>query len=432
MSAHASPELGERQRLPRAVAQVARRRGVIVALGRGPGQLRHGQSGEIGCVSHGPTVPGVTDVRGCRRRRRGHDLSSGARRGYLDRPVKSMSAPTAALPHSHRPGTARAALSYRDFRWIWLGLFASNIGTWMQNFTLPAYVEDRTESAALVGLLVFTQLGPLLRAVDPCRRARRPLPAPPVPRRDAGHPGVVQRAAGGLRRRRLADVDAVRLLVGDRHRQRPQCAGVPGQRAAARAPRRPRRRGQPQLGDDQRQPRARSAARGRPHRGRRVAAVAVRGQRRDLPVPDRRHPPRAHPRRPGPARRGGLAPPAHRRQHRPRPTRPRPPAADDVHLLDGVPRLRRAVPVRRPAQLRRRRRQRQLQPAVHGVGRRRLPRGAGGRHRARPHRPPPPHRRRLPAVRREPRRVRPRALCRAWRTRSRSCSASPTSSPPRR
>jgi len=74
-----------------------------------------------------------------------------------------MSAPTAAaLPHRHRPGTARAALSYRDFRWIWLGLFASNIGTWMQNFTLPAYVEDRTESAALVGLLVFTQLGPLL------------------------------------------------------------------------------------------------------------------------------------------------------------------------------------------------------------------------------------------------------------------------------
>ena len=32
----------------------------------------------------------------------------------------------------------------------------------MQNFTLPAYIEDRTESAALVGLLVFTQLGPLL------------------------------------------------------------------------------------------------------------------------------------------------------------------------------------------------------------------------------------------------------------------------------
>ena len=68
-----------------------------------------------------------------------------------------------ALPtHSHRPGTARAALSYRDFRLIWAGLFLSNIGTWMQNFTLPAYIEHRTQSAALVGLLVFTQLGPLL------------------------------------------------------------------------------------------------------------------------------------------------------------------------------------------------------------------------------------------------------------------------------
>ena len=73
-----------------------------------------------------------------------------------------MSQPATTLPHHHRPGTARAALSYRDFRWIWLGLFASNIGTWMQNFTLPAYIEHRTESAGLVGLLVFMQLGPLL------------------------------------------------------------------------------------------------------------------------------------------------------------------------------------------------------------------------------------------------------------------------------
>jgi MFS family permease len=81
---------------------------------------------------------------------------------YLARPVKPMHAPSEALPHRHRPGTARAALSYPAFRWVWLGLFASNIGTWMQNFTLPAYIEDRTESASLVGLLVFTQLGPLL------------------------------------------------------------------------------------------------------------------------------------------------------------------------------------------------------------------------------------------------------------------------------
>jgi MFS family permease len=86
-----------------------------------------------------------------------------------------------ALPtHTHRPGTARAALSYRDFRLIWIGLFLSNIGTWMQNFTLPAYIEHRTESAALVGLLVFTQLGPLLLLSIPAgvladRLPRRPF-----------------------------------------------------------------------------------------------------------------------------------------------------------------------------------------------------------------------------------------------------------------
>jgi MFS family permease len=63
---------------------------------------------------------------------------------------------------SHTPGTARAALAYRGYRIIWIGLFLSNVGTWMQNFTLPAYIDDRTRSATLVGLLVFTQLGPLL------------------------------------------------------------------------------------------------------------------------------------------------------------------------------------------------------------------------------------------------------------------------------
>jgi MFS family permease len=83
------------------------------------------------------------------------------------------------LPHRHHPGTARAAFSYRDFRWIWIGLFASNIGTWMQNFTLPAYVQHRTGSAALVGVLVFTQLGPLLLLSIPAgvladRYPRRP------------------------------------------------------------------------------------------------------------------------------------------------------------------------------------------------------------------------------------------------------------------
>lgn len=64
--------------------------------------------------------------------------------------------------HSHRPGTARAALSYPQFRLLFIGNGLSMIGTWMQNFTLPAYIDGRTGSASLVGLTIFVQLGPLL------------------------------------------------------------------------------------------------------------------------------------------------------------------------------------------------------------------------------------------------------------------------------
>lgn len=71
--------------------------------------------------------------------------------------------PTATpLPHLRTPGTARAALTYPAFRILFIGTALSSIGTWMQNFTLPAYVDARTGSASLVGLLVFVQLGPLL------------------------------------------------------------------------------------------------------------------------------------------------------------------------------------------------------------------------------------------------------------------------------
>ena len=56
-------------------------------------------------------------------------------------------APPQAPEHGYEPGTARAALSYRSFRIIFIGLALSNIGTWMQNFTLPAYGDDRTGRA---------------------------------------------------------------------------------------------------------------------------------------------------------------------------------------------------------------------------------------------------------------------------------------------
>ena len=61
-----------------------------------------------------------------------------------------------------RPGTARAAFGYRDFRIMWYSNFASNIGTWMQNVVLPAYIYQRTQRASAVGIFVFAQLGPLL------------------------------------------------------------------------------------------------------------------------------------------------------------------------------------------------------------------------------------------------------------------------------
>jgi MFS family permease len=61
-----------------------------------------------------------------------------------------------------RTGTARAALSHRTFRIVFLGAFASNIGTWMQNVVLGAYAYDLTHSATFVGIIIFAQLGPTL------------------------------------------------------------------------------------------------------------------------------------------------------------------------------------------------------------------------------------------------------------------------------
>ncbi|MDG1266161.1 MAG: MFS transporter, partial [Ilumatobacter sp.] len=70
--------------------------------------------------------------------------------------------PAAGPPHGLAPGTARAALAYPKFRLVFIGLALSQIGTWMQNVTLPAYIQDRTGSPALVGVTIAVQLGPLL------------------------------------------------------------------------------------------------------------------------------------------------------------------------------------------------------------------------------------------------------------------------------
>ncbi|MEP4651302.1 MAG: MFS transporter [Ilumatobacter sp.] len=75
----------------------------------------------------------------------------------------SPTSPPAEPPrHGLTPGTARAALAYPKFRLVFVGLALSQIGTWMQNVTLPAYVQDRTSSPALVGVTIAVQLGPLL------------------------------------------------------------------------------------------------------------------------------------------------------------------------------------------------------------------------------------------------------------------------------
>jgi len=70
------------------------------------------------------------------------------------------------VAHTHtktpKPGTIRAALSYRDFRLMWLSSVTSSVGVWMQQVVLPAYIYARTDSASIVALFVFAQLGPLL------------------------------------------------------------------------------------------------------------------------------------------------------------------------------------------------------------------------------------------------------------------------------
>ncbi|MGZ4691680.1 MAG: MFS transporter [Acidimicrobiia bacterium] len=72
---------------------------------------------------------------------------------------------TDALVDGDQPlatGTAIAALRHRDFRVVWAGTFASNVGTWMQNVFLGAFALRLTHDPAYVGLVFFAQLGPLL------------------------------------------------------------------------------------------------------------------------------------------------------------------------------------------------------------------------------------------------------------------------------
>lgn len=65
-------------------------------------------------------------------------------------------------PIGPQHGTVLSALRHRTFRVIFVGFFASNIGTWMQNVVLGAYAYNVTHSSTFVGLVMFAQLGPTL------------------------------------------------------------------------------------------------------------------------------------------------------------------------------------------------------------------------------------------------------------------------------
>src|SRR5262245_5023807 len=61
-----------------------------------------------------------------------------------------------------RRGTARAAIAYPTFRRVYIGSLLSNVGSWMQNVILGAFVYQQTGSASYVALIALAQLGPLL------------------------------------------------------------------------------------------------------------------------------------------------------------------------------------------------------------------------------------------------------------------------------
>lgn len=93
------------------------------------------------------TVPGDAPDRQLRER---DALAADAEDAYVDG------------DRTYAPGTARSAFRHRSFRTIYLGAFASNIGTWMQNVVLGALAWNLTRSGVFVGVMTAAQLGPLL------------------------------------------------------------------------------------------------------------------------------------------------------------------------------------------------------------------------------------------------------------------------------
>ncbi|HEX8412092.1 MAG TPA: MFS transporter [Thermoanaerobaculia bacterium] len=69
-----------------------------------------------------------------------------------------------ALPKPPRGRLARtfSALSYRDFRLLWIGAFTSTTGTWMATVAQGWVVLQMTQSAFLLGVDGFLSTGPML------------------------------------------------------------------------------------------------------------------------------------------------------------------------------------------------------------------------------------------------------------------------------
>jgi MFS family permease len=64
-------------------------------------------------------------------------------------------------PHGFVTGRRRGgALGYRDYRLFWTGAVISNVGTWMQNVTVPYVLFQLTHSGVWVGLAVVAQILP--------------------------------------------------------------------------------------------------------------------------------------------------------------------------------------------------------------------------------------------------------------------------------
>ena len=66
---------------------------------------------------------------------------------------------------AYRKGSARAALAHRDFRLVWSGSLASNVGTWMQNAALGA-LASQTPTIPIVVLSASEDLNDVRQVLD--------------------------------------------------------------------------------------------------------------------------------------------------------------------------------------------------------------------------------------------------------------------------